>query len=77
MKLLSELQQGALYCLENRGGAVDFKLSKANPSFYFECDIGVEDQNMVADFIFRGLKTGYRIVVYPNQKIFEIRDFGN
>ena len=29
---------------------------------------------MVADIIVRGVKTGYRIGVYPRQKIFEIRD---
>lgn len=64
----------AIYCLEKQGGAVEFKLSKDNPNFYFECDIEVENQNMVADIIVRGVKTGYRVGIYPKQKIFEIRD---
>jgi sucrose-6-phosphate hydrolase SacC (GH32 family) len=63
-----------LYCLENQGGAIEFRLGRENPNFYFECDIEVADQNMVADIIVRGVRTGYRIGVYPKQKIFEIRD---
>jgi len=63
-----------LHCLEDQGGAVEFRLSTENPNFYFECDIDVEDQNMVADIIVRGVSTGYRVGVYPKQKIFEIRD---
>lgn len=64
----------ALYSLDDEGGAVEFRLNNENHNFYFECDIEVENQNMVADIIVRGLKTGYRIGVYPKQKIFEIRD---
>ena len=73
-KWVTDPERNTIYCLEGQGGAVEFKLSRGNPNFYFECDIEVEKPNMVADIILRGVKTGYRIGVYPKEKKFEIRD---